>query len=200
MAAKVEPRVPRGMRDILPEQMVRRQYVMDVIRGVFEEFGFEPLQTPALELEETLTGKYGPEAERLIYSATYGGKDERDPPKGLQRVCGAARHAHVREGKEDHEETREPPREEQAPDVSHAEDHREDEVEHAEDRKGVEYRTCKGPLEHPPVVEIVPVDDDKDPKDKHAEEHVQRGERDRFEIEGQHKEKHIAQGEEQRKI
>lgn len=77
MAAKVEPRVPRGMRDILPEQMVRRQYVMDVIRGVFEEFGFEPLQTPALELEETLTGKYGPEAERLIYSATYGGKDER---------------------------------------------------------------------------------------------------------------------------
>ncbi len=77
MATKVEPRVPRGMRDILPEQMVRRQYVMDVIRGVFEEFGFEPLQTPALELEETLTGKYGPEAERLIYSATYGGKDER---------------------------------------------------------------------------------------------------------------------------
>ncbi len=76
MAPKVEPRVPRGMRDILPEQMVRRQYVMDVVRDVFEEFGYEPLQTPALELEETLAGKYGPEAERLIYSATYGGKDE----------------------------------------------------------------------------------------------------------------------------
>lgn len=77
MAPKVEARVPRGMRDLLPEQMVRRQYVMDVVRGVFEEFGFEPLQTPALELEDTLTGKYGPDAERLIYSATYGGKDER---------------------------------------------------------------------------------------------------------------------------
>ncbi len=77
MAPKVEARVPRGMRDLLPEQMVRRQYVMDVVRGVFEEFGFEPLQTPALEREETLTGKYGPDAERLIYSATYGGKDER---------------------------------------------------------------------------------------------------------------------------
>ncbi len=77
MATKVEPRVPRGMRDILPEQMVRRQYVMDVIRGVFEEFGFEPLQTPAVELEEILTGKYGSEAERLIYSATYGSREEK---------------------------------------------------------------------------------------------------------------------------
>ena len=77
MNTKVAPRVPRGMRDILPEQMVRRQYVVDVIRGVFEEFGFEPLQTPALELEETLVGKYGSEAERLIYSAYYGRGEEK---------------------------------------------------------------------------------------------------------------------------
>jgi histidyl-tRNA synthetase len=64
------------MRDILPEQMIRRQYVTDVIRGVFEEFGFEPLSTPAVELADTLMGKYGPDAERLIYNATYGdGKD-----------------------------------------------------------------------------------------------------------------------------
>ena len=65
----IKPRVPRGMRDILPEQMIRRQYVIDVIRDVFEEFGFEPLQTPALELSEVLTGKYGPDAEKLIYQA-----------------------------------------------------------------------------------------------------------------------------------
>ena len=77
MSQKIEPRVPRGMRDFLPEQMVRRQYVMDVIRGVFEEFGFEPLSTPAIELEETLKGKYGKEAERLIFSATYGQGDEK---------------------------------------------------------------------------------------------------------------------------
>ena len=77
MANKVQPRLPRGMRDILPEQMVRRQYVIDVIRGVFEEFGFEPLQTPAVELDETLKGKYGSEAERLIYSVTYGPGEER---------------------------------------------------------------------------------------------------------------------------
>jgi histidyl-tRNA synthetase len=65
------------MRDILPEQMIRRQYVIDVIRDVFEEFGFEPLSTPVIELSETLMGKYGPDAERLIYSTTYGdGKDK----------------------------------------------------------------------------------------------------------------------------
>ena len=72
----IKPRVPRGMRDILPEQMIRRQYVIDVIRNVFEEFGFEPLQTPALELSEVLTGKYGPDAEKLIYQAGHvGGKE-----------------------------------------------------------------------------------------------------------------------------
>jgi len=60
------------MRDILPQQMIKRQYVMNVIRDVFEEFGFEPLQTPAIEMTETLTGKYGPDAERLIYRAFYG--------------------------------------------------------------------------------------------------------------------------------
>jgi histidyl-tRNA synthetase len=76
MANKVTPRVPRGMRDNLPEQMVRRLYVIDVIRGVFEEFGFEPLETPAIELAETLSGKYGSEVERLIYSASYANREE----------------------------------------------------------------------------------------------------------------------------
>jgi len=77
MATFIRPRVPRGMRDILPEQMIRRQYVIDVIRDVFEEFGFEPLQTPALELSEVLTGKYVPDAEKLIYQAGHvGGKED----------------------------------------------------------------------------------------------------------------------------
>ncbi len=77
MATFIKPRVPRGMRDILPEQMIRRQYVIDVIRDVFEEFGFEPLQTPAMELSEVLTGKYGPDAEKLIYQAGHtGGKED----------------------------------------------------------------------------------------------------------------------------
>lgn len=74
---QIKPRLPRGMRDILPEAMIRREYVMGVVRNVFEEFGFEPLQTPAIELEDTLMGKYGPDAERLIYRAGHeGGKEK----------------------------------------------------------------------------------------------------------------------------
>lgn len=77
MLTFIKPRVPRGMRDILPEQMIRRQHVIDVIRDVLEEFGFEPLQTPAMELSEVLTGKYGPDAEKLIYQAGHtGGKED----------------------------------------------------------------------------------------------------------------------------
>lgn len=77
MADAVEPRIPAGMRDILPDQMLKRQYVLDVVRTTFEEYGFEPLQTSAIELSETLLGKYGPDAERLIYKAWYG-----DEPSG----------------------------------------------------------------------------------------------------------------------
>lgn len=71
MATFVEPRLPRGMRDILPQKMLQRRYVMRVIENVFERFGFEPLQTPALELAQTLLGKYGPDAEKLIYDAKH---------------------------------------------------------------------------------------------------------------------------------
>ncbi len=77
MATFIKPRVPRGMRDILPEQMLRRHYVINTVQAVFEEFGFEPLQTPALELSEVLMGKYGPDAEKLIYQAGHsGGKED----------------------------------------------------------------------------------------------------------------------------
>ncbi len=77
MSPKIRPRTPRGMRDILPRQMIQRQYVMNVIVETFEKFGFEPLQTPAVELEETLMGKYGPDAEKLIYSVGHrGGKEK----------------------------------------------------------------------------------------------------------------------------
>lgn len=70
---KVKPRLPKGMRDILPDKMILRQYVISVIQGVFEEFGFEPLLTPAIELSATLTGKHGPDAERMIYDTRHRG-------------------------------------------------------------------------------------------------------------------------------
>lgn len=65
-------RPPRGMRDLLPPLQRRFLYVTDTLRGVFETFGFEPLATPSAERAETLFGKYGPDAERLIYRAGHG--------------------------------------------------------------------------------------------------------------------------------
>jgi histidyl-tRNA synthetase len=75
--AKIKPRLPKGMRDFLPGEMLKREYVFSVVREVFHLYGFEPLQTPVLELKETLLGKYGEDAEKLIYHAQHpGGKEE----------------------------------------------------------------------------------------------------------------------------
>ena len=57
----------RGMRDFLPEDVRRRQYVIGVIADVYQRYGFEPLETPAVENIETLIGKYGDEGDRLIF-------------------------------------------------------------------------------------------------------------------------------------
>ena len=64
------------MRDFLPEDIRRRQYVIDVVRRVYERYGFEPLETPALENIETLTGKYGEEGNKLIYKVLRRGEGE----------------------------------------------------------------------------------------------------------------------------
>src|SRR5215212_7366189 len=66
----------RGMRDFLPEDVRRRQYVIDRVRRVYERYGFEPLETPALENIETLTGKYGEEGNKLIYKVLRRGEGE----------------------------------------------------------------------------------------------------------------------------
>jgi len=77
MSAKIQPRLPKGMRDFLPAQMIRREYVFSIVREVFHLYGFEPMQTPTLELRETLMGKYGEDAEKLIFNAQHpGGKEE----------------------------------------------------------------------------------------------------------------------------
>ncbi len=60
---------PPGTRDFLPEDMYRREYVINEIKEVFEKYGFEPLETPAFEYAEVLEGKYG-EEEKLIYKFT----------------------------------------------------------------------------------------------------------------------------------
>jgi len=57
----------RGMRDFLPEDARRREYVISVVKNVFQRYGFEPLETPAAENIETLMGKYGEEGNQLIF-------------------------------------------------------------------------------------------------------------------------------------
>jgi histidyl-tRNA synthetase len=64
-ATKTQP--ARGMRDFLPDDVRRREYVIGVIADVYGRYGFEPLETPAAENIETLTGKYGEEGDRLIF-------------------------------------------------------------------------------------------------------------------------------------
>jgi histidyl-tRNA synthetase len=73
----IRPRLPKGMRDILPQQMVLRQQVLGIVEEAFAEFGFEPLVTPAVELSEVLLGKYGSDSEKLIFFVQHpGGKEE----------------------------------------------------------------------------------------------------------------------------
>jgi histidyl-tRNA synthetase len=65
------------MRDFLPADVRRREYVIGVVREVYERYGFEPLETPAVENIETLTGKYGEEGNQLIFKILKRGEGER---------------------------------------------------------------------------------------------------------------------------
>lgn len=66
---------PKGFRDFLPAEALKRKAVIDRIISVFERFGFDPIETPTVEYEETLQGKYG-EEERLIYKFETSGGDK----------------------------------------------------------------------------------------------------------------------------
>ena len=65
MASK--PSIPKGTRDFLPEQSLRRQFIFDTARSVFQLYGYQPIETPAMENLDTLLGKYGEEGDKLIY-------------------------------------------------------------------------------------------------------------------------------------
>ena len=64
---------PKGMRDFSPSVMFRRNYIFSVVKSAFEKYGFSPIETPAMENLETLTGKYGDEGDRLIYKVLNSG-------------------------------------------------------------------------------------------------------------------------------
>lgn len=79
MAAQ-KPSIPKGTRDFSPQEMVRRNYIFDTIRAVFRRYGYLPIETPAMETIETLTGKYGDEGDQLLFkilnSRPHEAKDE----------------------------------------------------------------------------------------------------------------------------
>ncbi len=62
-----KPRIPKGTRDFNPEQVSKRNYIINTIKNSFERFGFQPIETPSFENSETLMGKYGEEGDRLIF-------------------------------------------------------------------------------------------------------------------------------------
>ena len=62
-----KPSIPKGTRDFSPPEVIKRNYIFDVVKKNFQTFGFQPIETPSFENSETLMGKYGDEGDRLIF-------------------------------------------------------------------------------------------------------------------------------------
>lgn len=79
--ATQKPSTPKGTRDFSPDEMMRRNFIFDTIRSVFKKYGYQPIETPAMENIETLTGKYGDEGDQLLFkilnSRPFDAKDEK---------------------------------------------------------------------------------------------------------------------------
>src|SRR5919106_3540268 len=67
---RVEPRLSRGLRDLLPDQMLAREKMISTVRGVYERYGFVPLSTPAIEYLDVLSGSAGEETQQSIFRVT----------------------------------------------------------------------------------------------------------------------------------
>ena len=80
----MKPGIPQGTRDFGPDTLRKRNYIFDTIRNVFELYGFEPLETPAMENLETLMGKYGEEGDKLIFKILNNGLDNPGKEKQIR--------------------------------------------------------------------------------------------------------------------
>ena len=67
LMASIKPSVPKGTRDFSPAEMAKRNYIFDTIKSVFRKYGYQQIETPAMENLSTLTGKYGEEGDKLIF-------------------------------------------------------------------------------------------------------------------------------------
>ncbi len=68
-----KPSIPKGTRDFSPMEMMRRNYIFDTIRSVFKLYGYQPIETPAMENLSTLLGKYGEEGDKLLFKVLNSG-------------------------------------------------------------------------------------------------------------------------------
>ena len=62
-----KPSIPKGTRDFGPEEMAKRNYIFNTIKDVYALYGFEQIETPAMETLQTLMGKYGEEGDKLLF-------------------------------------------------------------------------------------------------------------------------------------
>ena len=92
-----KPVIPKGTRDFTPEQYAKRAYIFHTVESVFKKYGFKPIETPAMEMLTTLTGKYGDEGDKLIFKILNSGdylscvKDEdytqKDTARLIPQIC-----------------------------------------------------------------------------------------------------------------
>jgi histidyl-tRNA synthetase len=79
----MKPSLPQGTRDFSPAELRRRQYILETLRNIFELYGYQPLETPAMEQLSTLMGKYGEEGDRLIFRILNNGLHESKKKEAL---------------------------------------------------------------------------------------------------------------------
>src|ERR1700740_1226683 len=86
----MKPSLPQGTRDFGAETVRKRNYIFNTIKNVFELYGFQPLETPAMENLDTLMGKYGEEGDKLIFKIINNGLDnpatEKQPRKDVEQI------------------------------------------------------------------------------------------------------------------
>lgn len=69
----MKPSIPKGTRDFLPAEVIKRNYIFKIIRETFIKYGYQPIETPVMENLSTLTGKYGEEGDRLLFKVLNNG-------------------------------------------------------------------------------------------------------------------------------
>ena len=78
-----KPSLPKGTRDFLPSEVNKRKYIFGIIEEVFRKYGFLPIETPAMESLDTLTGKYGEEGDKLLFKVLNNGDYLKDVDAGM---------------------------------------------------------------------------------------------------------------------